>query len=50
MNRDKGEISGSIGKKLFRTYRSFTENPLLLTIMLLTFEQYAEVSFKMHIF
>ena len=37
-------------KTLFRTHRSFTENPLLLTIMLLTFEQFAEVPSKMHIF
>lgn len=37
-------------KGLFRTHRSFTENPLLLTIMLLTFEQFAEVPSKMHVF
>ena len=35
---------------LFRTHREFTENPLLLTIMLMTFEQFAEVPSKMHIF
>ena len=36
--------------KLFFTHRAFIENPLLLTIMLLTFEQYAEVPSKMHLF
>ncbi len=40
----------ALEKTLFRTHRSFTENPLLLTIMLLTFEQYAEVPLKMHVF
>ncbi|WP_373898861.1 NACHT domain-containing NTPase [Haloimpatiens sp. FM7315] len=37
-------------KTLYHTHRSFIENPLLLTIMLITFEQYAEVPSKMHIF
>lgn len=37
-------------KTLYQTHRSFIENPLLLTIMLITFEQYAEVPSKMHIF
>ncbi|MDR1532434.1 MAG: NACHT domain-containing protein [Clostridiales bacterium] len=40
----------TLDKSLFKTHRSFAENPLLLTIMLLTFEQYAEVPTKMHIF
>ena len=46
----KGKFLEALEKTLFRTHQSFTENPLLLTIMLLTFEQYAEVPSKMHIF
>jgi len=36
--------------RLSHTHRSFMENPLLLTIMLLTFEQFAEIPTKMHVF
>lgn len=46
----KEKFQAILDKTLFRTHRSFTENPLLLTIMLLTFEQFAEVPSKMHIF
>lgn len=46
----KVKFLAALEKTLFRTHRSFTENPLLLTIMLLTFEQYAEVPVKMHVF
>ena len=46
----KVKFQAALEKTLFRTHRSFTENPLLLTIMLITFEQYAEVPLKMHIF
>lgn len=46
----KVKFQAALEKTLFRTHRSFTENPLLLTIMLLTFEQYAEVPVKMHVF
>jgi len=35
---------------LFRTHTSFAQNPLLLTIMLLTFDRFAEIPCKMHIF
>lgn len=35
---------------LFITHREFTQNPLLLTIMLMTYEQFAEIPSKMHIF
>ncbi len=35
---------------LYHTHREFTENPLLLTIMLMTYEQFAEVPSKMHVF
>ena len=46
----KVKFLAALEKTLFRSHRSFTENPLLLTIMLLTFEQYAEVPVKMHVF
>ena len=46
----KEKFLAALEHTLFRTHRSFTENPLLLTIMLLTFEQYAEVPSKMHVF
>lgn len=39
-----------LNKSLYYSHREFSENPLLLTIMLLTFEQFAEVPSKMHIF
>lgn len=35
---------------LYKTHREFTENPLLLTIMLITYEQFANIPRKMHIF
>lgn len=51
---DEPTIKAAFRKKLdddlYRTHREFAENPLLLTIMLMTFEQFAEVPFKMHIF
>ena len=46
----KEKFHAVLVKDLFDTHSSFTQNPLLLTIMLLTFEQYAEVPSKMHIF
>ena len=46
----KAKFQTDLEKDLFKTHQSFTQNPLLLTIMLLTFEQYAEVPSKMHIF
>ena len=46
----KAKFQTALEKTLFKTHQSFTQNPLLLTIMLLTFEQYAEVPSKMHIF
>ncbi len=46
----KAKFQTILEKNLFNTHQSFTQNPLLLTIMLLTFEQYAEVPSKMHIF
>ena len=46
----KEKFRTELEDNLHRTHRAFIENPLLLTIMLLTFEQYAEVPSKMHVF
>lgn len=46
----KEKFRDELSKRLYRTHRTFTENPLLLTIMLMTFEMYAEVPSQMHIF
>lgn len=46
----KEKFRNELEDNLHRTHRAFIENPLLLTIMLLTFEQYAEVPSKMHVF
>ena len=37
-------------RKLFRSHRDFVSNPLLLTIMLVTFEYYRDIPSKMHKF
>ena len=36
--------------KLYRTHKDFASNPLLLSILLLTFNVNAEIPFKMHVF
>lgn len=46
----KANFRKELENKLYYTHREFIENPLLLTIMLMTFEQFAEVPSKMHIF
>jgi hypothetical protein len=46
----KSKFREELDQRLFVTHRSFTENPLLLTIMLMTFEQFAEIPSKMHVF
>ncbi|QHQ61472.1 NACHT domain-containing protein [Anaerocolumna sedimenticola] len=46
----KEKFRNELNDNLYRTHSTFIENPLLLTIMLLTFEQYAEVPSKMHVF
>ena len=40
----------ALDETLYDTHRSFASNPLLLTIMLLTFDNYADVPSKMHLF
>ena len=46
----KQKFLSELDEHLFRTHYGFASNPLLLTIMLMTFERYAEVPSKMHIF
>ena len=48
--RIKEKFRQELDEKLYYSHRGFTANPLLLTIMLMTFEQFAEVPSKMHIF
>lgn len=46
----KAKFRTELEQTLYWSHKEFTENPLLLTIMLMTFEQFAEVPSKMHIF
>lgn len=46
----KDAFRKKLDEDLYYSHREFAENPLLLTIMLMTFEQFAEVPSKMHIF
>lgn len=46
----KEKFKHELEHKLFDTHQEFCTNPLLLTIMLMTFEQFAEIPSKMHIF
>jgi hypothetical protein len=46
----KKKFKEELELKLFLTHKSFASNPLLLTLMLLTYEQIAEIPNKMHLF
>ena len=46
----KAKFVQALNEKLFETHHDFVSNPLLLTIMLMTFGQIAEISPRMHIF
>lgn len=46
----KQKFRDALETKLYRTQKEFAQNPLLLTIMLMTFEQYGEITSKMHVF
>jgi len=46
----KERFLSELDSRLFDSHLSFAENPLLLTIMLMTYERYAEVPTKMHVF
>lgn len=46
----KQKFREEFNKKLFKTHQGFSDNPLLLTIMMMTYEEFAEVPSKMHLF
>lgn len=46
----KANFRKELKKSLYNSHREFTQNPLLLTIMLMTYELFAEVPSKMHVF
>lgn len=46
----KAKFRSELDHHLYWTHTGFSDNPLLLTIMLMTFEEFAEVPSKMHIF
>lgn len=46
----KRKFLETLDKKLFEQHQSFASNPLLLTMMLLTYEQIAEIPNKIHLF
>ena len=46
----KEKFRYELENNLYDSHREFCTNPLLLTIMLMTFEQFAEIPSKMHIF
>ena len=46
----KERFSKSLDESLYNNHRSFASNPLLLNIMLLTYDNYAEIPEKLHLF
>ena len=40
----------SLDENLYYSHKEFAENPLLLTIMLMTYDQYSDIPSKMHVF
>jgi energy-coupling factor transporter ATP-binding protein EcfA2 len=46
----KKRFARVVKENLYETHESFLSSPLLITIMLLTYEQFAEIPDKMHIF
>lgn len=46
----KERFRSELDQRLFRSHKEFAENPLLLTIMLMTYEKYEDVPSKMHNF
>ncbi len=46
----KERFKNALITKLYKTHWVFAENPLLLTIMLMTFEKYEDIPSKMHTF
>lgn len=46
----KSKFIKNLDEDLYKKHKSFVSNPLLLNIMLLTYENYAEIPDKLHIF
>lgn len=46
----KKQFIKELGKTLYDKHKSFASNPLLLNIMLLTYDNYAEIPDKLHLF
>lgn len=46
----KQRFISALDDKLYEQHRSFASNPLLLNIMLMTFDNYAEIPEKLHLF
>ena len=46
----KASFRREVDESLWETHRDFVENPLLLTIMLMTYERYARIPYKRHVF
>lgn len=46
----KSRFASQVSKKLYEEHTSFLSSPLLATIMLLTYEEFAEIPDKMHMF
>ena len=46
----KNRFIEALQEELYQTHKSFASNPLLLTIMLLTYDNYADIPNKLHIF
>jgi hypothetical protein len=46
----KKELSTAVEQRLFRTHESFLSNPLLATLMLMTYEQFGSIDERMHVF
>lgn len=46
----KAQFLEALQQRLYSKHRSFASNPLLLNIMLLTFDNYAEIPEKLHLF
>lgn len=46
----KNKFINYLGNKLYKSHRAFASNPLLLTILLMTYHEYAEIPDKLHLF
>ena len=46
----KSDFLRALERNLYRTHKEFASNPLLLTIMLMTYTTFGEVPAKMHVF